>query len=377
MLAKKIHIVSFDVPWPANYGGAIDVFFKIKALFEIGYKIHLHCFVYNRQPHPHLEFYCEKVSYYDRNISKSGLFNTKPYIVVSRRDEALLQNLNADEAPILFEGLHTTYFLSQHKIAANRSFVRAHNIEHDYYRFLSQSETNVFKRYYYLSEATKLEHYETVLASASGIAAISENDFNYFESKYKQKAFLLPAFHPYNKIISKVGFGKFALYHGNLAVSENEKAALFLVNDVFSKVNFPLVIAGHHPSLELKKTIANNAQIRLVADPSESEMNELLAEAHVHVLPSFQSTGIKLKLLAALYAGRHLLVNDKMLEGSCIPPNLVSVANDQESFIEALNLLLEKEFKAQEIAKRDEVLTNFFSNVKNALILDSRIQATK
>jgi FixJ family two-component response regulator len=66
-----------------------------------------------------------------------------------------------------------------------------------------------------------------------------------------------------------------------------------------------------------------------------------------------------------------------MLEGSCIPPNLVSVANDQESFIEALNLLLEKEFKAQEIAKRDEVLTNFFSNVKNALILDSRIQATK
>lgn len=372
---KKIHIVSFDVPWPANYGGAIDVFYKIKSLFEIGYKIHLHCFVYNRQPHPYLENYCEKISYYERNISKSGLFKTKPYIVISRRDEALLDNLNADDAPILFEGLHTTYFLSQHKIAAKRSFVRAHNVEHDYYRLLSQSETNLFKRYYYLSEATKLEHYETVLNNSAGIASISEKDFNYFKSRFDDKAFLLPAFHPYNKIISKVGFGTFALYHGNLAVSENQIAALFLVNEVFSKLNFPLVIAGHHPSLELKKIIASNNNIRLFADPSENEMNDLIADAHVHVLPSFQSTGIKLKLLAALYAGRHLLVNDKMLEGSTIPFKIVTCANSAESFIEAIKVLEKKAFEELDIKKRSDVLETYFSNNKNALLLDSRISS--
>lgn len=377
MSAKKIHIVSFDVPWPANYGGVIDVFYKVKALFEIGYKIHLHCFVYNRQPHPYLENYCDKISYYERNISKSGLFNTKPYIVVSRKDEALLQNLNADDDPILFEGLHTTYFLCQHKIEPKRTFVRAHNIEHDYYRFLSQSETNIFKRYYFLSEATKLEHYESVLKDANGIAAISETDFQYFKSKYEQKAFLLPAFHPYDKIISKVGFGKFALYHGNLAVSENQKAALFLATEVFSKVNFPLVIAGHHPNLELKKTIANNSKVRLVANPSENEMNELIAEAHVHVLPTFQSSGIKLKLLAALYAGRHLLVNDKMLEGSRIPSNIVNCANTKESFIESIILLEKEAFKESDIKKRVEVLENNFSNMKNATFLDSILQANQ
>lgn len=370
---KKIHIVSFDVPWPANYGGAIDVFYKIKSLFEIGYKIHLHCFVYNRQPHPYLENFCEKVSYYDRNISKSGLFNSKPYIVISRSDEALLQNLNADNAPILFEGLHTTYFLSQQQIAAERSFVRAHNVEHDYYRLLSQSETNLFKRYYYLSEASKLEHYETVLNHSAGIAAISEKDFNYFKSRFQNKAFLLPAFHPYSKIISKVGYGSFALYHGNLAVSENQKAALFLVNEVFSKLNFPFVIAGHHPSLELRKAIANNPKISLVADPADSEMNELIADAHVHVLPSFQSTGIKLKLIAALYAGRHLLVNDKMLEGSTIPTNIVTCANEAETFIEAINVLEKKEFEASDIKLRVDVLETYFSNNRNALLLESRI----
>ena len=34
-----IHIVSFDIPYPANYGGVIDVFFKAKFLAEKGVKV--------------------------------------------------------------------------------------------------------------------------------------------------------------------------------------------------------------------------------------------------------------------------------------------------------------------------------------------------
>ena len=32
MNLKNINIVSFDIPYPPNYGGIIDVFYKIKAL---------------------------------------------------------------------------------------------------------------------------------------------------------------------------------------------------------------------------------------------------------------------------------------------------------------------------------------------------------
>ena len=46
---KHLHIISFDVPWPADYGGVIDVFYKVKALHDIGVKVHLHCFTYGRQ----------------------------------------------------------------------------------------------------------------------------------------------------------------------------------------------------------------------------------------------------------------------------------------------------------------------------------------
>ena len=43
---KHLHVISFDVPVPANYGGVIDVYYKLKALHLQGVKIHLHCFEY-------------------------------------------------------------------------------------------------------------------------------------------------------------------------------------------------------------------------------------------------------------------------------------------------------------------------------------------
>ena len=29
---KHLHIVTLDTPWPVNYGGVVDLFYKLKAL---------------------------------------------------------------------------------------------------------------------------------------------------------------------------------------------------------------------------------------------------------------------------------------------------------------------------------------------------------
>ena len=58
---KKINIISFNVPLPANYGGVIDVFYKIKTLTDLGFDIILHCFQYGRPVAPELEKYCKEV----------------------------------------------------------------------------------------------------------------------------------------------------------------------------------------------------------------------------------------------------------------------------------------------------------------------------
>ena len=58
------------MPFPADYGGAIEEFYKIKSLYLCGVKVYLHCFIYgDRERQDELEMYCEKVYYYERKRS--------------------------------------------------------------------------------------------------------------------------------------------------------------------------------------------------------------------------------------------------------------------------------------------------------------------
>ena len=93
---NEIHIVSFNIPYPPNYGGVIDVFYKIKALYELGIKINLHCFKYDRQESSELEKHCKSVNYYDRPKTIKHFFSNLPFIVKTRNNKALFSNLIQD-----------------------------------------------------------------------------------------------------------------------------------------------------------------------------------------------------------------------------------------------------------------------------------------
>ena len=68
-----LHVIAFDVPYPANYGGVIDVFYRVKALSEAGVKVHLHCFEYGRGEQEILKR-CYEVKYYKRLCETFGTY---------------------------------------------------------------------------------------------------------------------------------------------------------------------------------------------------------------------------------------------------------------------------------------------------------------
>lgn len=365
MAAKDriLHAVSFDIPYPPTYGGVIDVFFKLKALHEKGVKIHLHCFQYGRSASEQLEKICASVTYYQRNISKSQLFNKLPYIVVSRANDELIENISNDKNPVLFEGLHTSFFLSDERLRKKIKIVRTHNIEHDYYRSLGNVESNVFKRYYFYNEASKLESYEDNLIYSDHVAAISKNDVSYFREKYKN-AFYLPAFHSNEQVRIKSGKGHFAFYHGNLSVGENNEAALYLVKNIFSDLNLPLIIAGYKPSAELEEAVTEKNNVTLISDPSSKQIAQLIGDAHVNVLPTFQPTGIKLKLLSSLFNGRFCVVNNMMVENTGLE-SLCNITYSDGEMKEILKKIFRKDFGERDLDLRKEVLEREFSNETN------------
>lgn len=368
---KHLHVISFDIPYPPTYGGVIDVFYKIQALHDSGVKVHLHCFQYGREHSEILERLCYETHYYPRNIAKSQLFNKLPYIVISRASEELINNLSKDDHPVLFEGLHTSFYLTDKLLGKRKKVVRTHNIEHDYYNSLAKVESNIFKRYYFYNEATKLEAYETVLANTDFIAAISRKDTDYFEKKYKH-AFYLPAFHSNENVKSHTGKGHFAFYHGNLSIGENNEAAIWLINEVFGNLKLSFIIAGHRPSEELQAAVEKRNNITIISDPTTRQIHQLIADAHVNVLPTFQPTGIKLKLLTALYNGRFCLVNNMMIENTGLE-KLCVLADSPEQMKGELTRLFKMDFKVLDLKLREKILSDQFSNKKNIEILTSRL----
>ena len=364
MPEHHLHIISFDVPAPPNYGGVIDVFYKVKALAELGVKVHLHCFHYGRPKAKELEQLCHKVYYYPRKLGKLQLFNSLPYVVVSRRSESLMERLLKDEHPILFEGLHCCYHLGDPRLSGRRRLVRAHNVEHDYYAALAKAASSTFRRTYFINEARKLQRFEPVLSEAHRILAISPKDQQYFDAHFHNVVHI-PAFHAVDKVAVPNGLGDFAFYHGALGVPENDQAALYLVSKVFKDLGVKLVIAGSDASAELKREVARASNVELRENIGTDEIHRLVREAQVNVLPTFQATGIKLKLLLCLFTGRHVVCNTPMVEGTGLE-TLCHVHDDPGGMRLSILACMAKPANGSSLEARVSVLEERFSNRRNA-----------
>ena len=356
MPGNKLHIVSYDVPYPPDYGGAIDLFYKVKSLHEAGSEIYLHCYEYGRGRAPEMAKYCKELYFYPRNTGIKGLSLSVPYIINSRRNEDLLRRLQETDAPILFEGVHTSYFLSHPSLKSRLKAIRTHNIEHEYYVQLAAKEPAFLIKTYYKFEAVLLKKYEESLHNANVLMPISMADGEYLHKLYPGiKNVFIPPFHPYDAVSSPLGTGKYCLYHGNLSHLENREAAFFLINEVIAGSGAQFMIAGKNPGADLVSACENLPNCSIVANPDHEQMDKLISEAHIHVLPTFQKSGMKLKLLSALYGGRHVLVNEAMLFGTGLE-SACTIATGADEFVGNIKKLMQQPFSIADKQERTAYL---------------------
>jgi glycosyltransferase involved in cell wall biosynthesis len=126
----------------------------------------------------------------------------------------------------------------------------------------------------------------------------------------------------------------------------------------------PLIISGRQPSARLVRLIDQFPLVCLIANPSEEELQDLIAKAQVNILPSFNCTGIKLKLLNALYNGRHCIVNHGMVSGTGLE-NLCHIADGAEEMRSRVVELYSRVIQPEEIRQRREVLSGLYNKKEN------------
>ncbi|MBL7737160.1 MAG: glycosyltransferase [Chitinophagaceae bacterium] len=367
---KYLHIVCLDAPYPVKHGGHFDLFYKLSPLCKAGVKIILHCFENENGRSEELNKFCEQVFYYRREKGRAGFSLKLPYIVASRRNAALRERLLKDDHPILLEGVHCSYLLQDERFNGRKILLRLHNVESIYYRQLYHAAPAGFKKWYYLYESVLLKKYESFLASkAPLILAVSRKDEHIYRNAFGARHIAyLPVFTGFEEVSAKEGVGCFCLYHGNLSVPENEKTAIWLLEKVFNDIPIPFLVAGRNPSSRLARIIAKNQNAGLMANPSDEDMRDMISKAQMNVLPSFNATGVKLKLLNVLFNGRHCIVNDAAIEGTGFEP-ACHVAGNAEGFKSIIAQLYNRPFSEEEITLRKKLLAGVFDNEKNALRL--------
>lgn len=351
--------MTFDWPWPANYGGIIDVYYRLEALLSRGVRLRVHVVAFEDRVAgmpAHWQEAGVEVFWHPRRCWWSGL-SPKPYISSSREVGSLLTGLANGANVILFEGLHSCAYLGHPRLSGKQQWVRVHNREADYYRELADRPAPLAKRLYYREEARRLRGYEDrVLAQADLLLPASPQDEAWCEGLAPGRVFGHRSYTSVQHVESRAGRGDYALFHAALHVEDNVAAALTLMDRFAQLPNLKLVIAGRQAPEVLRKRIQDTPSISLEADPSAERMDELIAAAHVVTLHSAHAAGYKVKLVESLARGRHVLANSAMVTGSGVIATAVHVADDGVSWQAALVKLWETPFDEGEIARRQVLL---------------------
>lgn len=333
---KSIHIVAFDVPFPPDYGGVMDVYYRCRSLKNAGYRIILHCYEYGRGREHDFSDIADEVHYYTRSKSILSWLSKLPFIVNTRKSKALLNRLLQDNHPIVFEGQHCTFWLNHPELGGRKKMVRLHNIEWKYYSGLSTRSGSFFERWYFRSEARKLQQHESELKQATILATISESDTDYYKSLFEHVVYVPVGFEHFPPKTVPKPRDPFYLFHGNLSVAENCEAVYWLL-ERFKKTGIPqpLIIAGKNPDQALVSACSLQTNVQLIANPDDLLLQELMQSTTAHLIIGFQQSGIKLKLLNALMTGKKCIVTPKIVTGSGVN-HLCTLISTPEELIEVL-----------------------------------------
>jgi len=371
MNKKEINIVSFDNPFPPNYGGVIDVYYKIKALHEIGYTIYLHCFVKN-VPHEFqdLKAITAKVYFYKIKNNPLFLFAGLPFSVISRSDSSLSENILKNKAPILFEGLKTTCLIHDVRLKNYTKILRLQNIEEDYFDGIAKSENSIFKKIAFKIEAKKYRKYKDVFSQLDGVITLSK-----FENEIIKKSVAntnyVPVFHGNKKVEFLDGFGKYAIYHGDLNTSDNKKCVTFLIEIFKNLPTINLVIASGSNQDFVSNQIGNLKNVKFVLLQDFEHLKRLLNQAHISICWSFQKSGTKLKVINSLFNSRFCIINENIIDDEIVS-DLCILVKEKEVLQEQIHHCFTTFFSDYETRKI--ILEEYMNDYNNAKKIDELIK---
>ena len=335
-------------------------------MIDEGVQVNLHIFQHDNSEKPFIDNSEVKIHFYKPKKGHRGFSFMAPFSISSYYDEKLISTLGSDNHPILFHGIETTFNIKD--IDKSRRTIYIRSLEH---KTLGDYPNNNFKiingnsKWHDFFSITKL-NYETDIKNHFPFLVSNDETSEKLTAKNKKSSnYVIPPFIGIPTYLGEQGAGNFCLFHGDLDNHITEKAAHWLLDNVFNEIDIPLVITGNNPSKWLEHASHRQLNTCLVANPSSNERMELIKKAQVSILPYVSSNRYTHEMIQSLIFGRHILALE-MIDTSAGIHDLIHTENSKEKFKTKANKLFELPFTEDEKNKREAFLQKKLSDKAGA-----------
>lgn len=360
----RILFICNKSPYPPKEGGAIAMNALIEGLARDGNKLKVIAVSSDKFPVKEDEIPADYYTKTGLEIVKLdlrinaldaffNLFSKKSYhvqrFISAVFEKKLINILKGEEFDII--QLETLYMCPYIPVIRRYSkakiVLRTHNIEHLIWEEIARGTRNPLKRWYLHHLARKLKTFEIdSLRDADGIAAITEPDARFI----REKAPGLPveiinfgvSLEDYNKEPASTVLPRDIFHIGSMNWLPNEEGIRWFLKNVMPEVNhlhphLILYLAGRNMPDWLTNYGRNNVEVLGEVENAW----DFMASHGTMVVPLFSGSGVRIKIVEAMLAGRAVISTTKGAQGlDCRDGENIMIADTRDDFVSAISRCL-------------------------------------
>jgi len=370
---ERILLVANDFPYPLNHGAAIDMWWHIQTLKNLGFRVDIVATVKAMPPEEDiqtLKAQVDQLFIVQRQRGFKSAAAALPFQVQSRADLRTVA-LSSEYKAVVMVAEHVCSILQNPNLRAQKRILRLHNDEVRFFQELSKSSKNLLRKAFYRSEAAKFRVLSPkIMAKCDALWFISDYERKQHVKKHpadREKAFFVPPRVDRNAMGHRSLEGCRVLFIGTLAFANNSSAVEWYVSQVHQLlcgvVGYNFVVAGNtvgESAEVLEGIVAPYQNITLIANPKEIE--SLYGSAAVFVNPVFRGAGLKMKTIDAILAGLPVVTTSTGVEGTgLMHQRHLLVADTPKEFAECIRSIFNDRRMASELvaAAQKFVVTEF------------------
>ncbi|WP_169306582.1 glycosyltransferase family 4 protein [Cohnella pontilimi] len=371
----KILVVCSDFPFPADHGGRVDTWGRIKVLSELGWKIHL--VVCGKQLPSETDLavvktYVEEIKICSRRSKLADLLHAIPMQARSR-NELRYVNFDADYDYVLLEGDYVYPILNNPNIRKDNVILRVHNDEAVYFKALARSAKNPIHKMYYYMESGKFGLLQKkILEKVNNYLFISSKEFESFQRRHPSaNSLFLPPPVDNAAFRSNTFQTKHVVFIGSLFMPNNREAIQWYLEYVhplmLKEPGYKFIVAGNSRKQSLSWLESFDLTHVMIHDSPKS-LDDIYKSGYLFVNPMRNGAGVKLKTIEAIRNGLPVVSTTIGNEGTGLADGEhIMIADKPDDFYRKIKRLFEHPREAKALLESSQNFLRKHYNHKEVL----------